>query len=49
MEGEYHWKCFIEACRDRVPVSIGAFDAPLPSADTAEEHEVEAAPATVEE
>ena len=48
MEGDYHWKCFIEACRDRVPVSIGALDLPVASSE-GEEPEVESAPASVEE
>ncbi|MFH1735509.1 MAG: hypothetical protein ABIE92_12435 [bacterium] len=28
MEGTYHWKCFIEACRNRIPVGIGAITVP---------------------
>jgi len=28
MEGTYHWKCFVEACRNRIPVGIGAIDLP---------------------
>jgi len=48
MEGAYHWVCFVEACKNRVPVSIGAFEAPVSGGDS-EEREVESAPATVEE
>jgi hypothetical protein len=28
MEGVYHWHCFVEACRNRVPVGIGTVDIP---------------------
>jgi hypothetical protein len=49
MAGVYHWACFIEACKNRVPVSIGSFEAPTSGGGDAEEREVESAPATVEE
>ncbi|HEX7343548.1 MAG TPA: hypothetical protein VF398_04750 [bacterium] len=51
LEGVYHWVCFIEACKNRVPVSIGAFEPPLigSGGGSTEEREVESAPATVEE
>ncbi len=50
LEGVYHWACFIEACKNRVPVSIGAFETPAPAgAGATEEREVESAPAAVEE
>jgi len=48
MEGEYHWACFIAACRDRVPVSIGSFDVPIPTGDS-DEPETESAPASADE
>ncbi len=48
MEGDYHWKCFVDFCRDRVPVSIGAIDLPVPTSET-EEPDVESAPASVED
>jgi hypothetical protein len=48
MEGEYHWACFIEACRDRVPTSLGAFDVPIPHGES-EEADVESAPANLDE
>jgi hypothetical protein len=28
MEGEYHWNCFVEACRNRIPVGIGVIAIP---------------------
>ncbi len=28
MEGVYHWHCFVEACRNRIPVGIGTVDVP---------------------
>lgn len=28
MEGEYHWSCFIEACKNRMPVGIGVINIP---------------------
>ena len=49
MEGAYHWACFIEACRNRVPVSIGAFEAPVSSSGESEEREVDSAPAAAVE
>ncbi len=48
MQGDYHWSCFVAACRDRVPVSIGAIDLPAVTAE-AEEPETESAPASAEE
>jgi hypothetical protein len=48
MEGEYHWGCFIEACRDRVPVSLGVIDIPIPHGE-AEEADVESAPAHLDD
>ncbi len=49
MEGEYHWACFIEACRDRVPVSLGSFDSSHAPHGESEEAEVESVPASFEE
>lgn len=48
MEGTYHWSCFIETCRNRVPVSIGSFEGPTPGVDS-EETEAESTPASVED
>ncbi|MCX6640928.1 MAG: hypothetical protein NTW14_10690 [bacterium] len=48
MEGEYHWKCFIEACKNRMPVGIGVIDLPNFEGDD-DEPSVERAPASVEE
>ncbi len=28
MEGVYHWRCFIEACKNRLPVGIGTIPVP---------------------
>lgn len=28
MEGVYHWRCFIEACKNRLPVGIGTISIP---------------------
>lgn len=28
MEGTYHWGCFVEACRNRMPVGAGVISIP---------------------
>ncbi len=28
MEGSYHWGCFVEACKNRMPVAVGAVSVP---------------------
>ena len=48
MEGEYHWNCFVAACRNRIPDSIGASDLPAIGGDS-DESNVASAPAGVEE
>lgn len=48
MEGEYHWNCFVAACKDRIPVSIGSIDLPIIGTDS-EESDIASAPAGVEE
>lgn len=48
MEGEYHWNCFVEACRNRTPVGIGVLDLPSFSVDD-EDTRADRAPAGMEE
>jgi hypothetical protein len=49
MEGDYHWKCFIEACRNRMPVGIGVIEVPNFEGDDEEAPAVDRTPANVEE
>lgn len=48
MEGEYHWNCFVEACRNRAPVGIGVIAIPGLDGDD-EESSYNRAPASMEE
>ena len=50
MEGVYHWHCFVEACRNRVPVGIGAVDIPgFSGGGDDDEPSMQGAAASVEE
>ncbi len=48
MEGEYHWHCFIEACRNRTPVGIGVIDLPVLGGED-DDTRVDRTPASMEE
>jgi hypothetical protein len=48
MEGEYHWSCFVEACKNRMPVGIGAINVPNLSGND-DESKFDRAAATMEE
>ena len=47
MEGEYHWNCFVKACRNRMPVEIGVIE--VPNLDGDDESKLDRTPAGVEE
>ncbi len=48
MEGEYHWNCFVEASKNRMPVGIGVINIPgLDGED--EESKLERATAKMQE
>ncbi|TKJ36944.1 hypothetical protein CEE37_14620 [candidate division LCP-89 bacterium B3_LCP] len=48
MEGEYHWNCFVEACRSRMPVEVSIASISNVSADN-NESKRERSPAAVED
>jgi hypothetical protein len=48
MEGEYHWDCFVEACRNRMPVGVGAINIPSTGGDD-DESKYDRAAASMEE
>ncbi len=49
MEGDYHWTCFVTACRDRAPVGVGGFDAPVGTKGDGEDFNGEPAPPHLED
>ena len=47
MEGTYHWSCFVEASRSRIPVAIGVVN--IPGLDSNSEPAMRSVAASMEE
>ncbi len=47
MEGTYHWNCFVEASRNRIPVAVGVIN--IPGLDSNSEPAMRSVAASMEE